>query len=370
MIIKQNDESSCHLFSFVTSFKLVTTYFIMIRSLTLFHRSRLLYQRNSFQKAVATAHRPYSSDKEIPDSAKLHQSFHDQIKELEDERIELFGTNESVVSQSSSSVDSDEIELTVEEMNRDREAIYAFTEEEKTAWGSAGNSQPLSSEFLNAVKKARQAKEIYEKSMEKDVEDKMSSFVQEAVNEQQHENSVNSSENEGSINISSQPFTHLNKQGDQVCMVDVGHKKVTRRTAVARSAVVFPPEVMDAFGITSDDGRDEMIGKKGPIFSTARLAGIMGAKRTSDLIPLCHPLPLDKVHIDILLEGNRVMIVCECSVTHKTGVEMEALVGANVAALTIYDMVKAVSHNVRIESTELVTKTGGKRRIEDGVEKT
>eukprot|EP00553_Chaetoceros_curvisetus_P005426 CAMPEP_0204623724 /NCGR_PEP_ID=MMETSP0717-20131115/9487_1 /ASSEMBLY_ACC=CAM_ASM_000666 /TAXON_ID=230516 /ORGANISM="Chaetoceros curvisetus" /LENGTH=221 /DNA_ID=CAMNT_0051638897 /DNA_START=21 /DNA_END=686 /DNA_ORIENTATION=- len=158
-------------------------------------------------------------------------------------------------------------------------------------------------------------------------------------------------------------FTHLNEKGDEVSMVDVGEKEITRRIAVARTSVYFPPEVMDAFGIIDSDGKSEMIGKKGPIFSTARLAGIMGAKRTSDLIPLCHPLPLDKVHLDIRLKGNRVLIECECRVTHKTGVEMEALAGASIAALTIYDMVKAVSHRVRIETTELVTKTGGKRNI-------
>jgi cyclic pyranopterin phosphate synthase len=87
-------------------------------------------------------------------------------------------------------------------------------------------------------------------------------------------------------------------------------------------------------------------------------------RKTSDLIPLCHPLPLDQVNLDIRLEnGNTVIIQCECRVTHRTGVEMEALMGASVAALTIYDMVKAVSHRVRIEETVLVSKTGGKRTV-------
>ena len=93
-------------------------------------------------------------------------------------------------------------------------------------------------------------------------------------------------------------------------------------------------------------------------------------RRTSDLIPLCHPLPLSKVHVEIKLEGNRAVIECECRVTHKTGVEMEALAGATVAALTIYDMVKAVSHNVQIESTYLVKKSGGKRKVENKFENT
>jgi len=105
------------------------------------------------------------------------------------------------------------------------------------------------------------------------------------------------------------------------------------------------------------------VGPKGPIFSTAKLAGIMAAKRTSDLIPLCHPLPLDKVHVEIHLVGNVATIECECRVTHKTGVEMEALTGATIAALTIYDMVKAVSHRVEIAQTVLLAKSGGKRNI-------
>jgi len=87
-------------------------------------------------------------------------------------------------------------------------------------------------------------------------------------------------------------------------------------------------------------------------------------RKTSDLIPLCHPLPLDKVQIDITFESSNVVVIhCECRVTHKTGVEMEALTGATVAALTIYDMTKAISHNIRIEQTVLVGKSGGKRNV-------
>ena len=87
-------------------------------------------------------------------------------------------------------------------------------------------------------------------------------------------------------------------------------------------------------------------------------------RKTSELIPLCHPLPLDKVQVDIQLQNSNVALIsCECRVTHKTGVEMEALTGASVAALTIYDMVKAISHNIRIEETVLVSKSGGKRLV-------
>lgn len=312
------------------------------------------------------------SGKRPTDSTELHQSYHDQLKELEDERINVFGSNESSSQSSPSSISAkDDIEMTLEEMNQNREAMYAFTVEEKTAWGSSAAKQALSSEFLVAVKKAKEANAVYEQTLEEGKEDKRKAIVEEA---EHHMLQMEKSEKVGENviidnNETDQPFTHLNNNGDQVSMVDVGNKEVTRRVAVARSSVVFPPEVMNAFGITKNGGNHEMIGKKGPIFSTARLAGIMGAKRTSDLIPLCHPLPLEKVNIEIRLEGNRALIECECCVTHKTGVEMEALVGASIAALTIYDMVKAVSHQVRIENTELVTKHGGKRTIEDGIEK-
>jgi len=154
-------------------------------------------------------------------------------------------------------------------------------------------------------------------------------------------------------------FSHVSEDGREVSMVDVGHKSSTQRVARAQSKVVFPPEVMMAF----EQSNGELIGPKGPIFSTAQLAGIMAAKKTSDLIPLCHPLPLDKVDIRIQLEGNVATITCECRVTFKTGVEMEALTGATVAALTIYDMVKAVSHRVQIQETVLLSKTGGKRTV-------
>ena len=98
------------------------------------------------------------------------------------------------------------------------------------------------------------------------------------------------------------------------------------------------------------------------MFQTAILAGIMAAKKTSDLIPLCHPLPLDNCKIDIEpLENQRVKILCSATTDHKTGVEMEALTGASVAALTLYDMCKALSHDIRIVDTRLISKTGGKR---------
>lgn len=150
-------------------------------------------------------------------------------------------------------------------------------------------------------------------------------------------------------------FTHLDAS-DNPSMVDVGEKKVTKRVARARSIVVLDDQIMDLL-----EG-DEISTKKGPVFQTAILAGIMGAKKTSELIPLCHPLGLDNCKIDIQINDKReVVIDCTASITSKTGVEMEALTGATVAALTIYDMCKAFSHNIVIKETKLIEKTGGKR---------
>jgi cyclic pyranopterin phosphate synthase len=138
-------------------------------------------------------------------------------------------------------------------------------------------------------------------------------------------------------------------------MVDVTEKKVTNRTAIARSIVVLPAEVL--LQLTNGDLQT----KKGSVFQTAIIAGIMAAKKTGDLIPLCHPLGLDNCNISISLNGQEVVIDCTASITAKTGVEMEALVGASIAALTVYDMCKAMSHDIVIKETKLIEKTGGKR---------
>ena len=138
-------------------------------------------------------------------------------------------------------------------------------------------------------------------------------------------------------------------------MVDVGGKAVTEREAHARTVVVLPEAVLAAL-----DG-DEIQSKKGPVFATAIIAGVMAAKKTHELIPFCHPLGLDKCDIDIAIDGDRALIDCVCKVTHKTGVEMEALTGASVAALTVYDMCKALSHDIVIAETRLMMKTGGKK---------
>ena len=150
-------------------------------------------------------------------------------------------------------------------------------------------------------------------------------------------------------------ITHLDNQNNP-SMVDVGQKQVTQRTATARSIVSLPGEVLEHLL----DG--DIQSKKGPVFQTAIIAGIMAAKKTGGLIPLCHPLGLDSCKVTVQLnEQNEVIIDCMASITAKTGVEMEALVGASIAALTVYDMCKAMSHDIVIKETRLIAKTGGKR---------
>jgi len=144
-------------------------------------------------------------------------------------------------------------------------------------------------------------------------------------------------------------------------MVDVSGKQVSHRVALAQSIVVLPAEVL-AHLVDGD-----VQTKKGSVFQIAIIAGIMAAKKTSELIPLCHPLGLDNCNITIQLnQQNEVVISCTASITAKTGVEMEALVGASIAALTIYDMCKALSHDIVIKETKLIEKTGGKNDFKRG----
>jgi cyclic pyranopterin phosphate synthase len=149
-------------------------------------------------------------------------------------------------------------------------------------------------------------------------------------------------------------FTHIDEKG-KATMVDVGEKDISRRMAVARSIVALPQEVLAKL----QDGDIET--RKGSVFQTAVIAGIMAAKRTGELIPLCHPLGLENCKIDIHVNEQRELVIdCTASITARTGVEMEALVGASVAALTVYDMCKALSHDIVIRETRLMEKTGGK----------
>jgi cyclic pyranopterin phosphate synthase len=149
-------------------------------------------------------------------------------------------------------------------------------------------------------------------------------------------------------------FTHIDDKG-KATMVDVGEKNISHRTATARSVVVLPAEVLAEF----NDG--DIQTKKGSVFQTAIIAGIMAAKKTGELIPLCHPLGLENCKIEIQInEQQELVIDCTASITAKTGVEMEALVGASIAALTVYDMCKALSHDIVIKETRLMEKKGGK----------
>jgi cyclic pyranopterin phosphate synthase len=141
-------------------------------------------------------------------------------------------------------------------------------------------------------------------------------------------------------------------------MVDVGKKAVTHRSAHARALIYLPAEVREA--ISGDDIQS----KKGPVFHTAVVAGVMAAKKTSELIPLCHPLALEECNVEIALtDDGKARVDCRVSLHGKTGVEMEALTGASVAALTVYDMCKALSHEIVIEEIRLIQKRGGKRDV-------
>lgn len=146
-------------------------------------------------------------------------------------------------------------------------------------------------------------------------------------------------------------FTHFDEAGNAV-MVDVSDKQETERVAVAAGRVLMQPETAR---LIADHGF-----KKGDVLSVAQLAGIMGAKRTPDLIPLCHPLALTKVTVDLELVDGAVEIRATCKLKGRTGVEMEALTAVAVAALTVYDMCKAVDKGMQITDIRLVSKTGGK----------
>ena len=149
------------------------------------------------------------------------------------------------------------------------------------------------------------------------------------------------------------PLTHLNDKGE-AHMVDVGSKAITKRSATAQGYVEMLPETLKMITEGSH--------KKGDVFAVARIAGIQAAKKCSDLIPLCHPLMLTKISVELApeVDNNRVRIEATCELAGKTGVEMEALTACSVAALTLYDMCKAVDKGMVITSTRLLKKTGGK----------
>lgn len=178
-----------------------------------------------------------------------------------------------------------------------------------------------------------------------------------------HQNSKNSLQNQSQNNFqnsqndaeNSNQLSHLSASGD-IQMVDVSGKSVTTREATAQGQVRFLPKIYEQ--IKAADGMT----KKGSITQTAHIAGIMAAKKTADFIPLCHTLPLDKVGLSFRFDDENCAIVVEATVkvTHKTGVEMEALTAVSMACLTIYDMTKALSHDIVIDGIQLLQKSGGK----------
>jgi len=144
-------------------------------------------------------------------------------------------------------------------------------------------------------------------------------------------------------------------------MVDVGAKAVTARSAIAQAIVRFPASVARALRA------EGMRGKKGPVIDTAIIAGTLAAKRTHELIPFCHPLLIERCDFSVeFISDAELAIRCEVAIAHKTGVEMEALTGASVAALTVYDMCKALSHEIVIADLRLLEKSGGKRMVRKG----
>jgi len=151
-------------------------------------------------------------------------------------------------------------------------------------------------------------------------------------------------------------LTHLDAR-NRPALVDVGAKKVTRRRAVAEARLRLPPAAARALTASGHHT------SKGPVFDTAIVAGVMAAKRTHELIPFCHPLGLEDCQVHITQSGSEIHIRCETAVHHRTGVEMEALTGATVAALTVYDMCKALSHDIEIVNVRLLAKSGGRRTV-------
>jgi len=350
------------------------------------------YNSSSSRTRRATTCRLLSSSRDDDDcaAAKQHRLFQQQLAELNEERQFLFGTSEDndAIDSSPNNQDDDfkvtaeqiiarEVTMTtvslddesdqqqqqrMEELKEERQQLYGFSVEEEQAWGRAGGAaHQHHASFMQQIDDARREQEEQQQQSQQIKKD--GNLPSSSARIPPPPPPPPPSNNNDPTNTTD-TLTHVSSDGRTVHMVDVGHKVATRRTATAETVVVFPDEVLTAF--SKQESNDELVGPKGPIFATATLAGIMAAKQTSNLIPLCHPLPLEQVTIDITWSSrNSIVIRCHCRVTHKTGVEMEALTGATVAALTVYDMVKAVSHNVVIASTQLVQKDGGKRRVAD-----
>ena len=154
-------------------------------------------------------------------------------------------------------------------------------------------------------------------------------------------------------------FSHIGNK-NQPKMVNVGDKKITKRKATAIAKMFLGKEIISHFK------NDELTTKKGPVFQTAIIAGIQAVKKTAELIPMCHPLLINGVDIAIdIIDNEHIEIECSVFIEGKTGVEMEALTGANIAALTVYDMCKAISQKMIIKEVKLVEKSGGKSDIKN-----
>jgi len=155
-------------------------------------------------------------------------------------------------------------------------------------------------------------------------------------------------------------FSHLNENNNPK-MVNVSDKKITKRTAIAKATMFLGKEIITHFN------NDELITKKGPVFQTAIIAGIQGVKKTSEIIPMCHPLLINGVDINInIINSEHVEVLCEVIIEGKTGVEMEALTGVSATCLTIYDMCKSISKDIIIKEVKLLEKTGGKSDLNNG----
>jgi cyclic pyranopterin monophosphate synthase len=348
----------------------------------------------------------YGSDESTKQKDLTRGLFIEQMKEWRDEQVQVFGkelndgNDDTAPSQQQqqqqqppTSDCQDQQEEDWEDQKEERQLLFQFSAHEKAAWQQLP-SPILMQDILQQVAIARKQSDETERPKE---ENSTNNNKANSDDDDDIVNTTTSTEPEDLPSVSSpdrsnlllydsplplhhDAFSHVSVDGTSVHMVDVGHKAITQRMAHARAQVELPPSVVKAFlqpppppqnnnnEIGVNDVQ-ELVGPKGPIFATAKIAGIMAAKQTSSLIPLCHPLPLDQVTIDISFgkknenQNNLVTIDCICRVTHKTGVEMEALVGASVAALTIYDMVKAVSHDVIIRNTRLMAKSGGKRDV-------
>ena len=148
-------------------------------------------------------------------------------------------------------------------------------------------------------------------------------------------------------------FTHIDDENNPT-MVDVTGKNISKRVAKAVAIVCLPDKIAQLMS------EGEIVSKKGPVLATARIAGTMAVKKTSELIPFCHAIPIESIHFEIELKEHRLEIICCVKTIYRTGVEMEALLGVQIAALTVYDMCKALSHEIVIEECKLLHKSGGK----------